>query len=340
MGDHEHDPVGAAGEEYEKGKRHRDASESEAEWAEKGAEETKRTNEKAEEMRELLEEFRDGLRERGLPGAEDIPSGGETAEKTREAAERAGEASEAAKESAEGASELFSQCEDGATKPTDEVYFEQNWKPHPSEPVEVDFAPKGYDGASDHTDRGQAVKQAIDGMSTLFRRLNQALSGDVAEMLSEMALEMFDGDVDESTQAELEQYIEALLEGSGAETEINGKAGIPAEYYAALFSAAEELLGGANSIRELLRELDVGELEIRITLLYTERIYDVVLVCRDGRWVREVGDLSDEQPDPWTKTRPRTRHVNENQIPEAVREFVDGHRRAGEEGKTGTRPKD
>lgn len=333
----EGDPAGAAGEHYGDGKTSRDAVEGEAEHAENSADEAGRTHEEAERMRDLLEEFTEGLRERGLPGADDLPSGEETAERTGEDAERAREAAEKARESAVGASELFSQCEDGETKPTDEVYYERHWRPHPTEPVEVDFTPRAYDGASDHADRGQAVKRAIEGMSTLFRRLNQVLSGDVAEMLTEAALDLFEGDVDETTQAELERYVEALLEGSDVDTEIGGKAGIPAAYYAALFSAAEELLGGAETLRELVRERDLGELEIRITMLYTERRYDVVLVCRDGRWVREVGALSDEQPEPWTETRVRTRNVRENQIPETVADFVERNRQAGARGQSGTR---
>ena len=327
------DPVSAAGEEYEKGKRNRDASESDANGAEQSADEAGGTHEEAERMRELLEEFRDGLRERGLPGADDIPSGDETEEKTREDAERAAEAAEAARRSADGASGVFSRCEEGETKPADEVYYEQHWEPHPSEPVVIEFTPRAWDGASDHTTQGQRARRAIEGMSVVFALLR----GDVESLLTR-AIENFVGDVDEDTKKGLNEVIEFLVGESTDMPTIQGRKGIPAEYYAALFSAAEELLGGAESIRGQLRELDQGELEIKITMLYTERIYDVVWVCKHGRWVKEVGDLSEEKT--WTQTRSVSRNVSENRIPESVREVVARHRRAGVRGRSGTRPKD
>lgn len=326
------DPVSAAGDDYKDGRDSADRSKSDAEDAEKSADEAGGARDEAEGMRELLDDLHDDLSDRGLPGGSEVPTGDETAEKTRENAEEAEKSAESARRDAEEASALFSNCEEGETEPVDdEVYVEKTWKPHPSKPVEIEYGPWVYDGASDYTSRGQRVTWAIEGLATVF----SVLQGDV-DRLADNAIEYFAGDVDEDTRKELVAVIEFVVDESDVMPEINGKAGIPGEYYAALFSAAEDLLEGTEELRGLIREnRDKGDLEITLPTLVTERIYAVEMVCIEGRWVKQVGELIETETSEDTEWK--SERVQEHEIPEKVRWFVDHHRNYGAEVKASTR---
>lgn len=193
----------------------------------------------------------------------------------------------------------------------------------------------------EHTARGEAAKRAQEGMSVWLQTIANILEGDrkkLVEDLVEAALEEMefdDAEQREATKEELAGAINELLDANDVEIkQLGGIVGIPAQWFAALFSASVELLNAPQieEIKERASAYEPGTLWVFVPVIITERTYLVKEVCIDGIWIRKRVKTGERE---YTDVRTwRFDNITDNQVPEYIARGVENVKNSGESGRT------